>query len=165
MCARIADFFGCIAITLPIFSNPIPPSLSLSLSLLFDRSGFVLRRYTEDFFVQNVKILIGLLTCSCALVAQFYPKKFPDNKPILILCVVSYMVLSVLLQWFTSTVEQDIILYTKETKISGGGGLKKPQITLSTDMPRFQDKYKVTINAVADTSEYPSFEREESITK
>jgi hypothetical protein len=34
--------------------------------------------------VTNVKIVLGLVTCILALVAQFYPVKFPGNYTVLV---------------------------------------------------------------------------------
>ena len=41
---------------------------------------------------------LGLLTCATALLAQFYPKPFPDNYWLLVACVVVYFLLNTALQ-------------------------------------------------------------------
>ena len=41
---------------------------------------------------------LGLLTCATALLAQFYPKPFPENYWLLVACVVVYFLLNTALQ-------------------------------------------------------------------
>ena len=41
---------------------------------------------------------LGLLTCATALLAQFYPKPFPENYWLLVACVVVYFLLNTVLQ-------------------------------------------------------------------
>ncbi len=53
-----------------------------------------------------------------ALLAQFYPKKYPDNWLILLLCLVFYGVGSAALSVFTSLAEEDSFLITKPKKVS-----------------------------------------------
>ncbi|KAJ0538526.1 putative signal peptidase complex subunit Spc2/SPCS2 [Helianthus annuus] len=48
------------------------------------------RGYSEDVRLSNVRLLIGAIIIVIALLAQFYNKKFPDNKNFLIGCIVSY---------------------------------------------------------------------------
>ncbi|KAG6549848.1 hypothetical protein Mapa_008829 [Marchantia paleacea] len=48
------------------------------------------RGYEENVNLSNVKMAIGLITCAIALAAQFYPKKFPENKTFLIGCIILY---------------------------------------------------------------------------
>ena len=45
--------------------------------------------YEELHTVTNVKIALGLITCGLALLAQFYPVKFPANYNVLVACVVA----------------------------------------------------------------------------
>lgn len=44
----------------------------------------------EDHALSNAKLALGVLTCLIAALAQFYPKKFPDNKPLLLACIALY---------------------------------------------------------------------------
>ncbi|KAI3517418.1 hypothetical protein L1887_16632 [Cichorium endivia] len=45
------------------------------------------RGYSEDVRMSNVRLLIGSIIIVIALFAQFYNKKFPDNKNFLIGCI------------------------------------------------------------------------------
>ncbi len=47
------------------------------------------------------------------MLAQFYPKKFPDNWYLLLGCVVAYAFLSTVLNIFINNVEGDAFLITK----------------------------------------------------
>lgn len=48
------------------------------------------RGYSEDVRMSNVRLLIGAIIIIIALFAQFYNKKFPDNRHFLIGCIVLY---------------------------------------------------------------------------
>ncbi|KAK9291373.1 hypothetical protein L1049_019319 [Liquidambar formosana] len=48
------------------------------------------RGYVEDVRMSNVRLLMGTMIIIIALVAQFYPKKFPENRNFLIGCIILY---------------------------------------------------------------------------
>uniref|UniRef100_A0A7N0R8E0 Signal peptidase complex subunit 2 n=1 Tax=Kalanchoe fedtschenkoi TaxID=63787 RepID=A0A7N0R8E0_KALFE len=48
------------------------------------------RGYKENVRLSNIKLLLGLVIIAIALVAQFYWKKFPENKNFLIGCIILY---------------------------------------------------------------------------
>ena len=48
------------------------------------------RGYREDVSLSNLKMGVGLLACAVALLAQFYPMPFPDNRNFLIVCIIIY---------------------------------------------------------------------------
>ncbi|GMP23292.1 hypothetical protein CsSME_00000944 [Camellia sinensis var. sinensis] len=48
------------------------------------------RGYIEDVRMSNIRLLLGTIIIFIALVAQFYPKKFPENRNFLIGCIVLY---------------------------------------------------------------------------
>lgn len=48
------------------------------------------RGYAEDVRISNVRLVMGTIIIIIALVAQFYKKKFPENRDFLIVCIVSY---------------------------------------------------------------------------
>ncbi|KAL9226734.1 hypothetical protein vseg_002509 [Gypsophila vaccaria] len=52
------------------------------------------RGYVEDVRLSNIRLLMGSLIIIIALVAQFYPKKFPENRNFLIGCIILYPFLS-----------------------------------------------------------------------
>ena len=48
------------------------------------------RGYVEDVRLSNVKLIMGTVIIIIALVAQFYKKKFPENRDFLIGCIILY---------------------------------------------------------------------------
>ena len=55
--------------------------------------------------------------CLFALVAQFYPRKFPDNYWLLVICVAAYALCTAALNMFITYVEGDAILFTLPHKV------------------------------------------------
>ncbi|CAM9233949.1 unnamed protein product [Phaeothamnion confervicola] len=95
--------------------------------------------YEEDHFWSNFKLILMAAGCAFALCAQFYPMPFPQSRPLLAGCCVSYFVCSGLLQLVMSFFEQDTIMFTKATRGQGKG------LRLRTSFPRFQDIFTVII--------------------
>ncbi|KAI7733557.1 hypothetical protein M8C21_002355 [Ambrosia artemisiifolia] len=111
------------------------------------------RGYSEDVRLSNVRLLIGAIIIIIALFAQFYYKKFPDNKNFLIGCI--------------------LIVYTKEknaflfTYPPAGSAYNSTGLMVSSKLPRFSDMYTLTI-ASADPksiSAKPTVEFTKSVTK
>lgn len=50
------------------------------------------RGFVEDVRLSNVRLLIGAIIIVIALFAQFYKKKFPENRDFLIACIALYPV-------------------------------------------------------------------------
>ncbi|CAL8468592.1 g8132 [Coccomyxa elongata] len=98
--------------------------------------------YDEDFFVSNVKIILGGITIAIALLAQFYPKKYPDNWVILLVCLIFYSLGTAALSLFTSLIEEDSFLITKPKKDAGELVLR-----VSSRLPRYSDKYKLMLDS------------------
>nr|AAB95281.1 unknown protein [Arabidopsis thaliana] len=48
------------------------------------------RGYKEDVRLSNLKLILGTIIIVVALVAQFYNKKFPENRDFLIGCIALY---------------------------------------------------------------------------
>ncbi|XP_043720903.1 probable signal peptidase complex subunit 2 [Telopea speciosissima] len=46
--------------------------------------------YVEDMSRRTIRLFIGAIIIIIALAAQFYPKKFPENRDFLIGCIVLY---------------------------------------------------------------------------
>jgi len=104
--------------------------------------------YEEDHYVSNVKIGLGTFTCaaflqspatSCsykedcaaaevesvrrcllALLAQFYPKKWPAQWWVMLVCVLAYGACTLALNAFVSRVEGDAFLFTRPRKARAG---------------------------------------------
>ncbi|CAN0837846.1 Signal peptidase complex subunit 2 [Linum grandiflorum] len=99
------------------------------------------RGYAEDVRMSNVRLLLGTVIIVVALVAQFYKKKFPENRDFLIGCIVLYVVLNVVLQLIIFVKEKDAILFTYPPK----GSYTSTGLMISSKLPRFADDYTLTI--------------------
>ncbi|KAL0927145.1 hypothetical protein M5K25_001305 [Dendrobium thyrsiflorum] len=102
------------------------------------------RGYPEDFRLSNLRLLIGTVIIAIALLAQFYPKKFPENRDILIGCIILYplyVVLNGILQFISYTKEKNAILFTYPPP----GSFNSTGLIVSSKLPRFSDMYTLTI--------------------
>lgn len=96
--------------------------------------------YVEDLFVSNVRLVMGISAIGLAIFSHFGPGKFPSNYAMVMMCVVGYVVLSVLLTIFAWLVEKDAFLITKPRKGTRGA------ICLSSSLERHQDTYTLIIS-------------------
>uniref|UniRef100_A0A251T2W9 Signal peptidase complex subunit 2 n=1 Tax=Helianthus annuus TaxID=4232 RepID=A0A251T2W9_HELAN len=126
------------------------------------------RGYKEDVRMSNVRLLIGAIIIVIALFAQFYNKKFPENRNFLIGCIVLYPFLYVLfngiLQLIVYTKEKNAFLFTYPP---AGSAYNSTGLMVSSKLPRFSDMYTLTI-ASADPksiSAKPTVEFTKSVTK
>ncbi|XP_022133924.1 probable signal peptidase complex subunit 2 [Momordica charantia] len=101
------------------------------------------RGYKEDVRMSNARLLIGTVVIIVALVAQFYKKKFPENRDFLIACIVLYVVINVLLQLIGYTKEKDAILFTYPPT----GSFTSTGLVVSSKLSRFSDLYTLTISS------------------
>ncbi|XP_058007787.1 signal peptidase complex subunit 2 [Hevea brasiliensis] len=99
------------------------------------------RGYVEDFRMSNVRLFMGSIIIVIALVAQFYKKKFPENRDFLIGCIVLYVVFNGLLQLIIYTKEKNAILFTYPPK----GSYTSTGLVVSSKLPRFSDDYTLSI--------------------
>lgn len=99
------------------------------------------RGYGEDVTISNIKLAIGVAACATALLAQFYPKKFPENQPLLVSCIVIYMLLNVVLQYVAYFKEKNHILLTHPLS----GTFTQTGLAVSSTLPRYSDMYTFTI--------------------
>ncbi|BBM97552.1 signal peptidase complex subunit 2 [Marchantia polymorpha subsp. ruderalis] len=121
------------------------------------------RGYEENVNLSNVKMAIGLITCAIALAAQFYPKKFPENKTFLIGCIILYVIFNGLLQYIIITREKQHILFTYALKDS----FSTTGLALSSKLPRYSDLYTLRIESSDPQSiaAHPPVEFTKSVTK
>ncbi|KAJ7958514.1 Signal peptidase complex subunit [Quillaja saponaria] len=99
------------------------------------------RGYVEDVRLSNVKLLIGTIIIIIALLAQFYKKKFPENRNFLIGCIISYIVVNGILQLIMYVKEKNAILFTYPPV----GSFISTGLVVSSKLPRFSDLYTLTI--------------------
>ena len=57
--------------------------------------------------------------CLLALVAQFYPKKWPGQWWVMLVCVLAYGACTVALNLFITRVEGEVFLFTRPRKVRG----------------------------------------------
>ncbi|XP_044460572.1 probable signal peptidase complex subunit 2 [Mangifera indica] len=101
------------------------------------------RGYVEDVRMSNIRLLMGSIIIVIALVAQFYKKKFPENRDFLIGCIALYIVFNVILQLFIHTKEKNAILFTYPRE----GSFSSTGLVVSSKLPRFSDLYTLTITS------------------
>ncbi|KAK9063383.1 hypothetical protein SSX86_017253 [Deinandra increscens subsp. villosa] len=120
------------------------------------------RGYSEDVRMSNVRLLIGAIIIIIALFAQFYNKKFPDNKNFLIGCI--YVLFNGILQLIIYTKEKNAFLFTYPP---AGSDYNSTGLMVSSKLARFSDMYTLVI-ASADPksiSAKPTVEFTKSVTK
>ncbi|PSS34491.1 Signal peptidase complex subunit like [Actinidia chinensis var. chinensis] len=121
------------------------------------------RGYVEDVRMSNIRLLLGTIIIVIALVAQFYNKKFPENRNFLIGCIILYIVFNGILQLIIYTKEKNAILFT----YAPAGSFSSTGLIVSSKLPRFSDMYTLTV-ASADPesiSAKPPVEFAKSVTK
>ncbi|CAH8265367.1 unnamed protein product [Arabidopsis lyrata] len=101
------------------------------------------RGYKEDVRLSNLKLILGTIIIVVALVAQFYNKKFPENRDFLIGCIALYVVLNAVLQLILYTKEKNAILFTYPPE----GSFTSTGLVVSSKLPRFSDQYTLTIDS------------------
>ncbi|XP_039004452.1 probable signal peptidase complex subunit 2 [Hibiscus syriacus] len=99
------------------------------------------RGHVEDLRMSNIRLLIGTVIIVIALVAQFYKKKFPENRDFLIGCIGLYVVFNGVLQLIMYTKEKNAILFTYPP----AGSVTSTGLVVSSKLPRFSDLYTLTI--------------------
>ncbi|CAF2123459.1 probable signal peptidase complex subunit 2 [Brassica rapa] len=99
--------------------------------------------YKEDVRLSNLKLFLGAIIIVVALVAQFYNKKFPENRDFLIGCIALYVVLNGVLQLILYTKEKNAILFTYPPQ----GSFTSTGLVVSSKLPRFSDEYTLTIDS------------------
>ncbi|KAJ8446463.1 hypothetical protein Cgig2_028430 [Carnegiea gigantea] len=122
-----------------------------SLKHILDESAIEVvkaRGYVEDVRLSNVRLLMGTIIIIIALVAQFYPKKFPENRNFLIGCIILYPFLYIcsvvfIFLWLRVI---NLIIYTKEKNAimftyPPPGSFNMTGLVLSSKLPRFSDMF------------------------
>ncbi|KAJ1687765.1 hypothetical protein LUZ63_019155 [Rhynchospora breviuscula] len=97
--------------------------------------------YPEDVRLSNLRLIIGAVIIGIALLAQFYNKKFPENRNFLIGCIISYVAFNLLLHFISYTKEKNAILFTYPPADS----FSSTGLIVSSKLPRFDDMYTLTI--------------------
>ncbi|KAL3652235.1 hypothetical protein CASFOL_001916 [Castilleja foliolosa] len=112
--------------------------------------------YPEDVRLSNIRLLIGVIIIAIALFAQFYNKKFPENRNFLI-------VFNGILQLIIYIKEKNAMMFTYPPP----GNFTSTGLVITTKLPRFSDMYTLII-ASADpksVSAKPPVEFTKSVTQ
>ncbi|KAK9831174.1 hypothetical protein WJX74_005966 [Apatococcus lobatus] len=102
--------------------------------------------YQEDQSISNLKIGFSLITCAFAALAQFYPRKYPDNWVLLAVCVLGYMAGTGVLNFYVAGREGDAFMFTKRRKGLGH------ELRISSSMQRYSEWYTMVISSSHDPS-------------
>ncbi|KAK6122063.1 hypothetical protein DH2020_022293 [Rehmannia glutinosa] len=97
--------------------------------------------YPEDVRMSNIRLLIGVIIIVIALFAQFYNKKFPENRNFLIGCIAKYVVFNGVLQLIIYLKEKNAILFTYPPP----GSFNATGLVVTSKLPRFSDLYTLII--------------------
>ncbi|KAF0932112.1 hypothetical protein E2562_008649 [Oryza meyeriana var. granulata] len=97
--------------------------------------------YSEDTRLSNRRLVVGAAVIAVALLAQFYPAKFPQNRDVLLICIALYVALNVVLQIVSYTREKNAILFTHPQ----AGSFNRTGLVISSKLPRLSDMYTLTI--------------------
>lgn len=108
----------------------------------------ILENIAEDYGWDNFKLGIMALSCVFAMIAQFAPIPFPESRPVLGVCGALYFALSGILQFVTTFIDKDCILWTKPADISASTKNKDMHLyglRIRSNLPRFSEWYEVIL--------------------
>ncbi|CAA6668712.1 unnamed protein product [Spirodela intermedia] len=121
--------------------------------------------YPEDVRLSNLRLLIGAAIIATAVLAQFYPKKYPGNKDILFACIGLYpssrflnpsppflsnyfiLIFKNCCHYIVFNVFLLIISYTKEKSAILFTHPPSHWLVVASKFPRFSDMYTLTISS------------------
>ena len=99
--------------------------------------------YETDWAIWNVKMVLGVISCVCAGVAQLWPGEYPETKIVLMVCCGIYYAAAVWLQYIASFQECGWFVFTKPkptAKWSTTAG-----IALTSTMERYEYEYTLSV--------------------
>jgi signal peptidase complex subunit 2 len=108
-------------------------------------AGALLETLEENYRLDNFKLILMSVSCLFAVVAQFAPIPFPDSRPVLGICCCAYFILSGILQFITSYIDQDAILVTTPVTASTNKNLQQYGVRVRSSFPRFSEWYTVIL--------------------
>ena len=113
--------------------------------------------YDANYAAENIKLVLMFVSCVFAMVAQFYPTPFPDNRPILGVCCGAYFILSSVLQFIITYIDVDLVMTTLDKKEYSGDDKKTfktlPEIVVRTDFPKYQEWFILKVHYATDKND------------
>ncbi|KYQ88479.1 microsomal signal peptidase subunit [Tieghemostelium lacteum] len=95
-------------------------------------------KFNQDQTTNYQKVTLGAFGCVMAAIAQFYPLPHPKNKPILILCVFVYVILSLCIQFIDHFIQKDYILFAYKND-------GKTSLKAASNMIKYDPNYTLKI--------------------
>jgi hypothetical protein len=99
--------------------------------------------FTEDNKYTDLKILVALVACCLGAVSHFYPTPFPQNKPLLIGCVIGYVICATLYYMIERRLEGDSFYIAGGHKINALKEYQKVRFSSDLDTTKKQEAWYI----------------------
>ncbi|MCQ2820509.1 MAG: signal peptidase complex subunit 2 [archaeon] len=120
------------------------------------------KKFNEHFFLQNIKIVIGLFILCFTALAYFYPQPFPKNYSAIAIGVIGYVIFS-LIEWYFENYILKTVFYCGSNseyceKLRLKKHLKIKEIRINSDIEEYSNIYKYFFEFITDEGKFKSEE-------